>query len=164
MRAPRTGRSGRLQQMTALDATATLTTAADMHVETAHVRLHDRQIFLDLDRHARFGDATAAVRTLVRKRNVNDLIEGGGRLTMTMATVAPTSSTAGWSRMRLRHSTRGRADRAGKVAALLGDWFGLHVRPSAVTHALHRAARQAGPTYVALREQVRGSPVVAPDE
>jgi transposase len=52
----------------------------------------------------------------------------------------------------------------GKIAALLRDWFGLHVQPSAVTHALHRAARQAGPTYDALREQVRGSPVVSPDE
>jgi transposase len=52
----------------------------------------------------------------------------------------------------------------GKIAALLRDWFGLQVRPSAVTHALHRAARQAGPTYDALREQVRGSPVVSPDE
>jgi transposase len=52
----------------------------------------------------------------------------------------------------------------GKIAALLRDWFSLIVRPSAVTHALHRAARQAGPTYAALREQVRGSPVVSPDE
>jgi hypothetical protein len=79
-----------------------------MHVEPAHVRLHDRQIFLDLDCHPRFGDATAAVRTLLRNRNVNDLIEGGGRLTRTMATVAPTSSTAGRSRMQLRHSLRER--------------------------------------------------------
>ena len=52
----------------------------------------------------------------------------------------------------------------GKIAVLLRDWFGLPVRPSAVTHALHRAARQAAPTYEALREQVRGSPVVSPDE
>ena len=52
----------------------------------------------------------------------------------------------------------------GKVAALLRDWFGLRVRPSAITHALHRAARQAAPTYAALREQIRGSPVVSPDE
>jgi transposase len=52
----------------------------------------------------------------------------------------------------------------GKVATLLRDWFGLRVRPSAVTHALHRAARQAAPTYDALREQVRASPVVSPDE
>ena len=29
---------------------------------------------------------------------------------------------------------------------------------------MHRAARQAAPTYEALREQVRGSPVVTPDE
>jgi transposase len=52
----------------------------------------------------------------------------------------------------------------GKIATLLRDWFSLHVRPSGVTHALHRAARQAGPTYAALRAQVRGSPVVSPDE
>jgi transposase len=52
----------------------------------------------------------------------------------------------------------------GRIATLLRDWFGLHVRPSGVTHALHRAARQAAPTYEALREQVRGSPVVSPDE
>ena len=52
----------------------------------------------------------------------------------------------------------------GKIAALLRDWFSLHVAPSGVTHALHRAARQAGPTYDALRDQIRGSPVVSPDE
>lgn len=52
----------------------------------------------------------------------------------------------------------------GKIAALLRDWFGLRVRPSGVTHALHRAARQAAPTYEVLREQVRGSPMVSPDE
>lgn len=52
----------------------------------------------------------------------------------------------------------------GKIAAFLQDWFGLRVRPSGVTHALHRAARQAAPTYDALREQVRGSPMVSPDE
>ncbi|MGH8735599.1 MAG: IS66 family transposase, partial [Burkholderiales bacterium] len=52
----------------------------------------------------------------------------------------------------------------GKIAALLRDWFGLRVRPSGVTHALHRAARHAAPTYAALREQIRGSPVVSPDE
>src|SRR5262249_28652897 len=51
-----------------------------------------------------------------------------------------------------------------KIAALLRDWFSLAVRPSGITHALHRAARQAAPTYDALREQVRGSPVVSPDE
>jgi transposase len=52
----------------------------------------------------------------------------------------------------------------GKIVALLRDWFGLRVRPSGVTHALHRAARQAAPTYHVLREQVRGSPMVSPDE
>lgn len=52
----------------------------------------------------------------------------------------------------------------GKVAMLLRDWFGLSVRASAITHALHRAARRATPTYDALRDQIRGSPVVSPDE
>jgi len=52
----------------------------------------------------------------------------------------------------------------GKIAMVLRDWFGLSVRPSGVTHALHRAARQAAPTYAALCDQVRGSPVVSPDE
>jgi hypothetical protein len=52
----------------------------------------------------------------------------------------------------------------GKIAALLRDWFGLRVGPSGVPHALHRAARQAAPTYAAWREQIRGSPVVSPDE
>ena len=35
---------------------------------------------------------------------------------------------------------------------------------STVTRALHRAARQAQPTYAALCATIRGSPVVAPDE
>jgi transposase len=52
----------------------------------------------------------------------------------------------------------------GKVATLLRDWFGLTLRPSAVTHALHRAARQAAPTYDALRDAIRASPFVSPDE
>ena len=51
-----------------------------------------------------------------------------------------------------------------KIATLLRDWFTLTLRPSAVTHALHRAARQAAPTYAALRDTIRGSPVVSPDE
>jgi transposase len=52
----------------------------------------------------------------------------------------------------------------GKIATLLRDWFGLHIQPSGVTHALHRAARHASPTYDALRDQIRGSPMVSPDE
>lgn len=52
----------------------------------------------------------------------------------------------------------------GKIAAHLREWFGLSMTASGVTQALHRAARQAAPTYVELREQVRGSPVVSPDE
>ena len=51
-----------------------------------------------------------------------------------------------------------------KAATLLRERFGLAMTPSAVTRALHRAARQAQPTYRALGAAIRGSPVVAPDE
>src|SRR3989442_10748510 len=36
--------------------------------------------------------------------------------------------------------------------------------PGGIVHALHRAARQATPTYTALIEPVRQSPMVVPDE
>ena len=52
----------------------------------------------------------------------------------------------------------------GKVAALFRDRFGLHVTRGALVRALHRAATQAQPTYAALCETVRTSPVVVPDE
>ena len=52
----------------------------------------------------------------------------------------------------------------GKIATLLRDRFAVAVTSSTVTRALHRAARQARPTYVALCETIRGSPVVVPDE
>jgi transposase len=52
----------------------------------------------------------------------------------------------------------------GKVATLLRERFGLRVTPGGVVQAVQRAARRAQPTYDSLREQVRGSPVVTPDE
>ena len=52
----------------------------------------------------------------------------------------------------------------GKITALLGDRFGLAVTRGGVVHAVHRAARQAQPTYAALCATVRGSPVVTADE
>ena len=52
----------------------------------------------------------------------------------------------------------------GKIAALLRERFGLTVTPGGLVHVLHRAARVAAPTYTALCEQIRGSPVVSPDE
>ena len=52
----------------------------------------------------------------------------------------------------------------GKVRTLLQEWFGLSVTASAITQALHRAARAAAPTYDALCATVRGSPIVSPDE
>ncbi len=51
-----------------------------------------------------------------------------------------------------------------KIATLLRERFGVRVTPGGLVHALHRAARVAAPTYAALCEQIRGSPVVSPDE
>jgi transposase len=52
----------------------------------------------------------------------------------------------------------------GKIAALLRDRFALTVTRGGVVHAIHRAARQAQPTYDTLCATVRGSPVVTVDE
>jgi len=52
----------------------------------------------------------------------------------------------------------------GKITALLRDRFRLRVTRGGLVHAVHRAARQAQPTYGALRATVRGSPVVTMDE
>jgi transposase len=52
----------------------------------------------------------------------------------------------------------------GKIVALLRDRFGLTVTRGGLVHAVHRAARQAQPTYAALCATVRGSPVVTADE
>jgi transposase len=52
----------------------------------------------------------------------------------------------------------------GKIGQLLRDRFGLTVTRGGLVHAVHRAARHAQPTYDALCAQVRGSPVVTPDE
>jgi transposase len=52
----------------------------------------------------------------------------------------------------------------GKIAALLRDRFGLRVTCGGLVQALHRAARQARPTYDHLAATVRGSPVVTADE
>ena len=51
-----------------------------------------------------------------------------------------------------------------KVAHVLRTTFGLQVTPDGLAHLLHRTARDAAPTYTALCEQVRNSPVVTPDE
>ena len=51
-----------------------------------------------------------------------------------------------------------------KLAKLLQTTFGLAVTPGGLMHLLHRVARDATPLYALLREQVRNSPVVVPDE
>jgi transposase len=52
----------------------------------------------------------------------------------------------------------------GKITVLLRQLSGLSVTRSGLVQAVHRAARQAVPTYDALCAQVRGSPMVTPDE
>jgi transposase len=52
----------------------------------------------------------------------------------------------------------------GKIVTLLQQRYGLTVTRSGLVHAVHRAARQARPTYEALCARVRGSPIVSPDE
>ena len=52
----------------------------------------------------------------------------------------------------------------GDVATLFQQQYGLRVTPSGLVHAVHRAGRQAQPTYETLRETIRQSPVVTPDE
>jgi transposase len=52
----------------------------------------------------------------------------------------------------------------GKIATLFRERFGLTITPGGLVHAIRRAGRRAEPTYEALRETIRGSPVVTPDE
>lgn len=52
----------------------------------------------------------------------------------------------------------------GKIAALLRDRFGLRITRGGLVHVIHRAARQAQPSYDTLCATVRGSPVVTVDE
>ncbi len=52
----------------------------------------------------------------------------------------------------------------GKVTTLLRERFGLSLTCGGLVHALRRTARRATPSYQALLDQVRGSPVVAPDD
>jgi len=52
----------------------------------------------------------------------------------------------------------------GKVTTLLRERLGLSLTCGGLVHALRRTAQRAIPSYDALLAQVRGSPVVAPDE
>jgi transposase len=52
---------------------------------------------------------------------------------------------------------------AGKIARLLGQ-LGLRITPGGVVQAVARTGRACQPTYQALAQGVRASPVVAPDE
>ncbi len=50
------------------------------------------------------------------------------------------------------------------VVTLLRDRFGIRVTRGALVHVCARTAARATPTYDALCAQIRGSPVVSPDE
>jgi transposase len=52
----------------------------------------------------------------------------------------------------------------GKVATVFAERWGLPVAPSTLVRALHRAATKAFPTYAALVQSVRTSPMVVADE
>jgi len=52
----------------------------------------------------------------------------------------------------------------GKIARLFRERFGLSITSGGLVHAMRRAARRVQPTYTALIDQIRGSPVVTPDE
>lgn len=51
-----------------------------------------------------------------------------------------------------------------KIVTVLRERFGLTVTAGGLAQVLHRTARRAAPSYAALCEQVRGSPMVSPDE
>lgn len=52
----------------------------------------------------------------------------------------------------------------GDVAQLFQQQYGLRVTPSGLVQAVHRAGRQARPSYEALCTTIRQSPIVTPDE
>lgn len=52
----------------------------------------------------------------------------------------------------------------GKISRLLSGWMGFRVSRSALCRALQRLASKAEPTYAALQEKIRGSPVAYADE
>jgi hypothetical protein len=103
-----TQRISRLQRMASLHAASTAAAAADVHVKAAYMGTHDRQILLNLDRHARFSDAPAAVQTHVRERHVDDLIDAGWRPTMTVAAVSATRTPSSPPRIRFWRALRER--------------------------------------------------------
>lgn len=51
-----------------------------------------------------------------------------------------------------------------RLVEIWQDVFGLRVSEGGIDHALQRLAERARPTYEAIREQVRGSPVINSDE
>ena len=51
-----------------------------------------------------------------------------------------------------------------RLVEICRDVFGLAISQGGIEHALRRWVEQARPTYAAIREQVRGSPVINSDE
>jgi hypothetical protein len=90
-----------LERMAPLDTTMALPALAHMHAKPPHMRVDDRQLFLDLLGHARFSDRAATVRTSGRQRHVNGLVDVARRAAMAVAPV--TSAGAPTRSLRLAH-------------------------------------------------------------
>jgi hypothetical protein len=74
-----------------------------MHVEPSHAQSDDRQIFLELERHAGFNDRASAVRALRREWHVDRVVRVLGGLPMAVTTRAadrpdgPAASRVAWA-------------------------------------------------------------------
>lgn len=66
-----------------------------MHIQLAHVRPHDWQIFLNLRRNACCAQPAAAMRARFRKGDANAFVDRGGRLPGGMAPVSAPGAPAG---------------------------------------------------------------------
>jgi hypothetical protein len=82
-----TERVGGLQRMTPLNASLTAATAADMHIEAPHDRLHGRQIFLILRDDVRPAHWIATRWTRRRDRHVVRLVDHGRYRSAALASI-----------------------------------------------------------------------------
>ena len=84
--------------MAALHAAVTAHAVPDVHIETPHDRLHDRQLFVVLHRDACAPEPPAAHRTHGRQRHGVPFVNGGWHRPMRVTTVTPPGASATGSR------------------------------------------------------------------